>query len=309
MTSYKVCPNCGRQNPADAQWCASCGNNITNVSPPQNYQQPQQNYQAPPPQYQQPPAYGQPQYQQGQPMPAGMGGPKQQIASSIQMRVQTDEVLPIWWVLLPIIGIVVMTGLAIASVIIGGFGFIGSIAGTLLFALLYAVLVYKLVSRQNEHLKREVVLRSAMINYLREKAREQYKEQMIAGQISTMESINQEASYKEQENSALLFTIMAFIPILDLYVLYVLTKYPFEHDSRWHAFTQQAQYALGQVGINIATPSWKTLPRRSFWLYLILTIITLGIFGIYWLYKLIDDPNEHYKAQWQFEDQLMSQLR
>jgi len=308
MTSYKVCPNCGRQNPADAQWCASCGNSISNVAPPQDWQQPQQNYQAPPAQYQQPPAYGQPQYQPGAQMPP-MGGAKGQIASSIQMRVQTDEVLPIWWVLLPIIGVVISMGLGIATFFIGGFGFIGSIVGMLVFALLYAILVYKLVSRQNEHLKREVVLRSAMINYLREKAREQYKDQIIAGQIATMESINQEASYKEQENSALLFTIFAFIPILNLYVLYVLTKYPFEHDSRWHAFTQQAQYALGQVGINIATPSWKTLPRRSFWLYFILSIVTLGLFGIYWLYKLIDDPNEHYKAQWQFEDQLMSQLR
>jgi hypothetical protein len=317
MNGYKVCPNCGRQNQADAQWCASCGNSISNVAPPQDWQQPQQNnqaqssydqsqYQAPPGQYQQPPAYGQPQYQApapGYPQNAPMGGSKQQIANAIQMRTQTDEVMPVWWMLLPVIGIVVEVALGLTM------GIIGTILGVVIVGVLFALLVYKFVNRQNEHLKREVVLRSAIINYFREKGREQYKDQMIAGQIATMDSINQEASYKEQENNTLLFTIMAFIPLLDFYVLYVLNKFPYEHDSRWHAFTQQAQYAAGQIGINIMTPSWKTLPRRSFLLYFILSIITGGIFGIYWLYTLINDPNEHYKAQWQFEDQLMSQLR
>ncbi|OPY34090.1 MAG: hypothetical protein A4E32_00359 [Methanomassiliicoccales archaeon PtaU1.Bin124] len=295
MTSYKVCPNCGRQNPVDAQWCASCGNNITNVAPPQQAQP-------------QPAPYGQGQYQPAPGYQPGQSGARQQIISSVQMRVQTDEVMPIWWIVLPLVGVLALVGFAAITIFWSGWGWIGIVVGLLLFLVLYAVLVYKLVTRQNEHIKREIVLRTAIINYVREKAREQYKEQMVAGQISTMESINQEASYKEQENNALLFTIMSFIPILNLYVLYVLTKFPFEHDSRWHTFTQQAQYALSQVGVNIMTPSWKTLPRRSFWLYLIITLI-IGVFMIYWLYTLIDDPNDHYQAQWAFEDQLMSQLR
>lgn len=305
MTNYKVCPTCGRQNPVDAQWCASCGNNIANVVPPQQWQQPQQGGQ-----YDQQSGYGQPQYQAGPGVPPmAPGNPKQQIISAVQMRMQTDEVMPIWWVLLPLIGVLILGGMMAVFIVTGWIGgLFGLLAGGLIYCVLFAVLVYKLINRQNEHLKREVVLRNAILSYLREKAREQYKEQMIAGQMSTMESINQEASYKEQENSAILFTIMAFIPILNFYVLYVLTKHPFEHDNRWHAFTQQAQYAFGQVGINITTPSWKTLPRRSFWLYFVVTIL-IGLFMIYWLYVLIDDPNEHYKAQWQFEDQLMSQLR
>lgn len=55
MDSYKVCQSCGRQNPMDSQWCASCGSNIANVAPQQQWQQPQQSGQ-----YQQQPVYGQP---------------------------------------------------------------------------------------------------------------------------------------------------------------------------------------------------------------------------------------------------------
>ncbi|QLH74762.1 MAG: hypothetical protein HPY73_04420 [Methanomassiliicoccales archaeon] len=291
MEGQKVCPNCGRQNVAEAQWCVGCGTNIAMVSISQGQGPWQQTGQ---PQYQSSSYYGQ---AQGQPTL-----PRQQIANAIQMRTQTDEIIPVFWVLLPILGIIVIIALTFLI------GFIGMGIGVVVFGALFAVLVYKLINRQNEHIKREVVLRNAIMNLLRDKAREQYKEQMISGQIATMESINQEASYKEQENNAVLFTIMAFIPLLQFYVLYVLTKHPFEHDQRWHAFTQQVQYAGSQLGMNIMTPSWKTLPQRSFILYLLVSIL-FSPFMFYWMYVLINDPNEHYHAQWQFEDQLMMQLR
>ncbi|MCE5295906.1 MAG: zinc ribbon domain-containing protein [Euryarchaeota archaeon] len=293
MDGSKVCPNCGRQNLAEAQWCAGCGSNISSVAASQAEGSWQQG------------SYGQPQEQSSMSYsPQGaFGQARQQITSAIQMRSQTDEVLPIYWILLPILGIVLSV---VLTVFLGWF--IGLGVGMIVFGALLAVLVYKLINRQNEHIKRETVLRGALMTLIRDKAREQYKEQVISGQVATMESINQEASYKEQENNAVLFTIMAFIPLLQFYVLYVLTKHPYEHDQRWHAFTQQVQYAGGQLGLNIMTPSWKTLPRRSFILFFIISIIFTP-FMLYWLYVLIDDPNEHYKAQWQFEDQLMVQLR
>ncbi|OPY34089.1 MAG: TM2 domain protein [Methanomassiliicoccales archaeon PtaU1.Bin124] len=57
MSGYKSCPKCGRQNPVDAQWCASCGANIANIAQQQGYQQAPPNYGQP--QYQQPPVYNQ----------------------------------------------------------------------------------------------------------------------------------------------------------------------------------------------------------------------------------------------------------
>ena len=61
-----------------------------------------------------------------------------------------------------------------------------------------------------------------------------------------------------------------------LYVLYLLTKEPFGHDQRWHAYSQNAQSAAQQLGMNVMTPSWKTLKERSYLLYILLTILTLG---------------------------------
>jgi ethanolamine utilization cobalamin adenosyltransferase len=36
----------------------------------------------------------------------------------------------------------------------------------------------------------------------------------------------------------------------------------------------------------------------------VLTVITFGVFGIYWLYTLIDDPNKYFERQHVVEDAL-----
>jgi hypothetical protein len=41
----------------------------------------------------------------------------------------------------------------------------------------------------------------------------------------------------------------------------------------------------------------------------LLSIFTCGIFGLYWLYALVDDGNHHVEAQVQWEDFIYSALR
>ena len=69
-----------------------------------------------------------------------------------------------------------------------------------------------------------------------------------------------------------------------------------------------ARNALSKLGFPAGRPfTIQRLPERSFALYLVLTIFT-GIFVYYWLYALVKDPNEHFKYQWEFEDNLTSSL-
>ena len=45
----------------------------------------------------------------------------------------------------------------------------------------------------------------------------------------------------------------------------------------------------------------QTIPIKK---YAILTIVTLGVGGIYWLYKIINLYNAHYKGQWYVEKEI-----
>lgn len=69
----------------------------------------------------------------------------------------------------------------------------------------------------------------------------------------------------------------------------------------------QAYSALYKLGYSYAPiGSLRRLEKRSFVLYLVLSILTAGLFVFYWWNTLVKDPNEHYQQQWLVEDHLVS---
>jgi hypothetical protein len=328
MDGTKTCPYCGKLAPADAQFCAGCGRSISSPQqvPEQQPQQqggwqepPQQSYQQPQQQggWQEPPqqSYQQPQQQGGwqepapyaAPRPLYGGGAKGQIGGAIQNRNMTDDVMSGIWILWPFVAIAIAVVILIALLLLNAGLWAFVVALPILFVL-YAVLNYKLLRRMDEHRKREMALRMAVISYLKEKGAETQRAQIIANDIAAMESINQEAMYKEKERTPVLWTILSLIPIVNYLVMYIMGEYAYDHDKRWHAFTQYTQSACQKLGINIMTPSWSTLKERPNIILLIGTLL-LGIIMLVWYYFIIKDLNDHFQAQWQFEDQLMAQLR
>jgi hypothetical protein len=45
----------------------------------------------------------------------------------------------------------------------------------------------------------------------------------------------------------------------------------------------------------------QTIPIKK---YALITIVTLGVGGVYWLYKIINMYNAHFKAQWKVEKEI-----
>jgi ABC-type multidrug transport system fused ATPase/permease subunit len=95
----------------------------------------------------------------------------------------------------------------------------------------------------------------------------------------------------------------------EAYVDYRLMKDFYKHERREDHFWENVDKALNTCGIREPLPRrTKILPDRSFALYLMLSIVTLGMFSIYWDYVLINDPNEHFKYHILAEDHLLHQL-
>jgi hypothetical protein len=125
-----------------------------------------------------------------------------------------------------------------------------------------------------------------------------------------MTTVHSESNGEEDEKSAILWIVLSVITfgLIGIYVSYFLTKDPHGHDVRQLAFMQQVQSSFSKFQKTIVFPFWKAMPSRSFFLYLILTWLTFGLFALYWNYALISDFNGHFKAQWQIEDQLIPNL-
>jgi len=221
-------------------------------------------------------------------------------------------------------------------------------APALLSGMFYAfafVLAYMLVSRLNKHYARDRQLRFSILSFLKSAAYSPEIKQMVEFDLADMDQIddqisssekkrnpiiwalavaaplmvsvlqwvvlfNSESYHEYQKSSALLLLaqLVAYLPLF--YLSFVLGKSIYDHDSHWTSFAHQANAAITKLGFPEKKSYWgRPLQYRSYGLYAVVTVVSLGLFMFYWWYTLIEDPNHHLKAQWDFEDSLVESLR
>ena len=170
------------------------------------------------------------------------------------------------------------------------------------------ILTYKLVKRRNTHFKRQVFLFEDLISAVKSLATKKKVDVEVG--LSSCERTVRETKAEETEKSAALWAILSAVVFLATwYVYYFLMKDFYKHERREDGFWEDIGKVLDKCDIKFSAPRrTEILPNRSFVLYLILNIITAGLFGIYWLYVLLKDPNEHFKYHIQIEDELLSTL-
>lgn len=279
------------------------------------------------------------------PMPFSSGfhleGAKQQLIAAINARKVTDRKIGTEWAVLPAIAYIAILAIMITILLIKVFDLIERIAINpydvtaieeisayyvtaillnLLSAIpytLYAILTHKILSRHNEHSERESHLRMGILSFLRAAAGSPEKEYIISSEVATMTMLHNEAGANETRRTALFWALVigflwvpgisVILAILSIYMFYFLMNDNWHHDRRFHEFMTQAYSALYKLGYSYAPiGSLRRLEKRSFVFYLVLSILTAGLFVLYWWYTLVKDPNEHYQHQWLVEDHLVS---
>ncbi len=176
----------------------------------------------------------------------------------------------------------------------------------------YNWLLYK---RRNEHFERIKKLKNRLCELVKEKLNEE---------TTTLKEVDPVIAKRERYRSKYLFflwlifsylgnlvrvspifavfTVLAVI--FGLIVLYYLTVDYHYHEQGEIPFFQKLGELLKKKGITFDASISSPLPRRRYGLYIFLSIITLGIFGIYWAYILFRDPNQHFDTHVVWENQL-----
>lgn len=95
--------------------------------------------------------------------------------------------------------------------------------------------------------------------------------------------------------------------VLQLYVMLRMTRFASEHDRRWTVFMQQVQSGGALVGFAPSLPSWKASVPRPVPIYLLISLAFMPFLTV-WYAGLIKDLGEHFRLQWQFEDQLVAEM-
>jgi Domain of unknown function (DUF4234) len=243
-------------------------------------------------------------------VPGGPSAARSEFARAISMRPSTDHIMSVGWIFIPLLGIVAgFTSFYLDFVNpLGGLSLDSGF--TFLDVILVIIFYYFLISRRNKHFGRDRIQWNALVGYVAQAAASSGRATDFSIELSAMNSINADAAANEDKKSAALWIILTFVTLglLGLYVLYFLTKDPYRHDQRQRNFMQSFQSAMSKLGRNLTIPPTKGLPSRSYLIYFILSIVTLGLFEFYWDYCLIKDFNNHFTAQWQLEDNISAIL-
>ncbi len=144
------------------------------------------------------------------------------------------------------------------------------------FGLAFFPMFYRLVDGRNRHFQKEALLEQHLTEYLKSKGKEP------PATSPTFKTRN-----AKLWAASIILIIPAFI------IVYLLSKDLAQHEQN------QDSYLEAALPQRIFMP--QTIPLTT---YVLITIVTLGVGVVYWLYKLVNLYNAHYKAHLQVEKEI-----
>jgi uncharacterized membrane protein len=144
------------------------------------------------------------------------------------------------------------------------------------FGLAFFPMFYRLVNGRNKHFRREEELKKQVAAFLQS----QGKEPPVTRERFT-----------DRNAKAWAVSIVLIMPVFA--ILYLLSRDLVVHERNYDAF------------LAFAFPRRMFMPQTiKIKTYALITIVTLGLGSIYWLYKVVNLYNAHFKAQSQVEKEV-----
>ena len=170
-------------------------------------------------------------------------------------------------------------------------------------------ILYKLVQRRDEHFRRMAGVADSAITALREKARG--REELIAPELAQLEQVRMQMNTMAAERGAAIWLLICIFTGIGSFILYYLLMQDYvQHDQAEAYFFTIMSSALAKLGLSAqAAQAMPSVPQREFVTFLLLTIVTCGIYNFYWMYVMIKDFNDHFMAQVAWEDFLVQALQ
>ena len=144
------------------------------------------------------------------------------------------------------------------------------------FGVAFLPMFYRLLDSRNKHFEHEAVLEKQIMDYLKSQGKQPPP---ISMQLP------------KRNAKALAASIILVIPAF--VIAYLLSR-----DLLLHERGQDAFLAAAFPQRMFMT---QTIPIKT---YVLITIFTLGVGGVYWLYKVVNLYNAHFKAQMQVEKEI-----
>ncbi len=174
------------------------------------------------------------------------------------------------------------------------------------FGIVWFLMIYFLIKRRNDHFLRQEKLETLILTKLRQLSREKPRHKKT---VSTSTKTENPKLFRNPQAWAL-STLLIFPAF---YVFYFLGTDLQKHEEHEHAFLTETISLAQNLGImhacSINLDSFTATKNFAFKRYLALTLVTCGLAAGYWLYRIFNDYNRHFKRQWKLEDELIDFLK
>jgi hypothetical protein len=170
---------------------------------------------------------------------------------------------------------------------------------------------YRILHRRDLHFARSADFADDSIRALRERAEALGRQDRIAPHLGTLEVIARDLRMQARERNAILWVILG---IFTLKVVFLVMFYFLEEDYRRHElmeveFARHLDEAMQALGVPCTRSSFVPVTKeRSYPLYLVVTLLTCGLFGFYWFYRMNEDQNRHMDAHAAWEPEVLGCL-
>jgi hypothetical protein len=172
------------------------------------------------------------------------------------------------------------------------------------FGIAWFLMIYYLINRRNQHFARQEKLEQLVLTRFRQLSNEKQP---------TLQDGKVGEGFKEDLVKFRNASMWAVSTLLILPAFYVfrflmedLRKHE-EHESFFFAevvtYAKNLELSMNLNGMALTTKSFTSGH------YFVMTLGTLGLAGVYWLYLIFNDYNRHFKKQWAFEDELLKTLQ
>jgi hypothetical protein len=161
------------------------------------------------------------------------------------------------------------------------------------FGIAWFSLIYYSIKRRNNHLLRQEKLEKLVLNKLKK--------------TDAKEDAMETKSQLSQRN-AVVWTISTILVVPAFYIFYVLMVDLKKHEMHEHEFLSEVVKLAKGSGVPLDIQEFVDLPSISRDKFVALSVVTCGLAGVYWIYRIFNEYNSHFRMQWMLEDTLLSFL-
>ena len=162
------------------------------------------------------------------------------------------------------------------------------------FGIAWFPMIYYLIKRRNAHFSRQEKLEALILSKLKK---------------TSAEKPPSDSSQTKNHRNASAWTIATLLIIPAFYVFYFLKSDLRKHEEHEHDFLVEVIGLAKGLDVPLDIHGFSATPSFQLDKYLALSAVTCGLAAAYWLYRIFNDYNSHFKMQWKNEDELLSFLK